>query len=895
MSRYFLRTLRLKLVLMTPNKHPIRYLRRWAIALVVVALYLGGAAAVGATESPAAGQLIHRSIPQKGDTTHVVVPGERFKAGRLQQWIYGRNYRPLWTMPIEVPVLDLDAVGGGLSPMRTGGFGQSVSLHFMGEDGRRYTVRSLDKDPSKRLLTELKQTVVEDAIQDLISAQLPAGALVVDALMEATGILHAPHRLVVIPDDPRLGAYRQEFAGLIGTLQEHPSEAADDEPGFAGSRKVSGTEKVYQRLEKTPCERVDARAYLKARLVDFLVGDKDRHSGQWRWARFPVGDCYTWLPIPEDRDQAFIDFDGLLMELVRQVDPKFVRFQAHYPDHRGLPRNGWEVDRELLAELEWSAWDSVVTTVQAELPDLVIEGAVRRLPEPYYEQVGAFLARALKTRRDQLDEFAAQYYGLISREVEIKGTDEDEYLELEHREDGALEVRIGLAGPPHAPYFRRTLYPGETKEVRIYLHGGDDQVAILGEWAKIRVRVDGGGGDDTYANHSRAGRRMTRFYDARGKNRFDGGAALMDERPYKRPAPTGASTDRYVVDWGQETLALPVVSYSPDLGVYAGLFHARIYHGYRKNPYASKHALGLGVAPGAKVRPLVTYSGAFRHLLGGLDGRLHLEYSGIEVIRFNGFGNGVAIPRPESFYEVEQTQFSFAPALSWSPGTWTLTGGPLVQFTKTPLADNKGTFIAGYETPLYGMEDFGQVGVGGELAYDTRDNPGHARRGLRLGLRGALYPKLWDVKSTFGRVAGDAAVYLSADLPTLPTLALRVGGEIVRGAFPFHEAATVGGPDDLRGFYEDRFAGEAALYGNGELWLRLTRLWFPLPGELGAFAAVDVGRVFYNADPEEADGWHIGTGGGLWVAFLQRRATLSAALMDGEDRIGAYLRTGMMF
>jgi multimeric flavodoxin WrbA len=29
---------------------------------------------------------------------------------------------------------------------------------------------------------------------------------------------------VVIPDDPGLGKYREEFAGLIGTLQEHPSE-----------------------------------------------------------------------------------------------------------------------------------------------------------------------------------------------------------------------------------------------------------------------------------------------------------------------------------------------------------------------------------------------------------------------------------------------------------------------------------------------------------------------------------------------------------------------------------------------------------------------------------------------------------------------------------------------
>lgn len=174
----------------------------------------------------------------------MAVPGGRFEKSRLGKWFYGSDYRQLWTTPIELPVLDLDAVGGGLSPMRTGGAGQSISLHFMGKDGRRYTVRSIDKDPSKRLMEEFRDTVVEDVIQDLVSARLPAAGLVVDALMKATGILHAPHMLVVIPDDARLGSFREEYAGLIGTLQEHPSEAPGDEPGFAGSRKVSGSERL---------------------------------------------------------------------------------------------------------------------------------------------------------------------------------------------------------------------------------------------------------------------------------------------------------------------------------------------------------------------------------------------------------------------------------------------------------------------------------------------------------------------------------------------------------------------------------------------------------------------------------------------------------------------------
>ena len=156
-----------------------------------------------------------------------------------------------------------------------------------------------------------------------------------DPLMEATGILHSKHTLVVIPDNPRLGEYREEFAGLIGMLQEHPSEGPDDTPGFAGSRRVSGTERLWEHLEESPCNRIDARAYLKAKLMDLFIGDKDRHYGQWRWAQFPDGDCYTWLPIPEDRDQAFIGFKGFAMSVARKRLPRQITFGDKYPSLEG--------------------------------------------------------------------------------------------------------------------------------------------------------------------------------------------------------------------------------------------------------------------------------------------------------------------------------------------------------------------------------------------------------------------------------------------------------------------------------------------------------------------------------------------------------------------------------
>ena len=893
--------------------------RKIAVALSLASILCVSAEAAP-QDAPAPGWRIHRSIPPEGAKAHMVVPGERFRAGAFKRWFYGSNYRDLWTTPIEVKVLDLDSVGGGLTPLRTGGFGQSISLHFTGEDGRRYTVRSLDKDPTKRIWDELKGTIADDLLQDMISALLPAGALITDPLMEATGILHSRHTLVVLPDDPRLGEYREEFAGLVGTLQEHPSEGPDDTPGFAGSRKISGTEKLWERMEKTPRNRVDARAYLKAKLMDFLIGDKDRHFGQWRWARFPDGDGHTWVVIPEDRDQAFIDFDGFAMAVARRGLPRQIEFGDEYPSLVGLSTTGWEMDREYLVELDRATWDSVVAEFRGNLPDTVIEEAVRRLPAPYYQMIGAGLTRALKSRRDRLPEFAGRYYELITREAEIQATDKDEYLLCEHMPGGELAVRIGRTEGPGggraAPYFQRTFSPQETREVRIYLRGGDDSAEVSGAEGRIAVRIDGGGGDDSFTNSSRSSASRTRFYDYRGDNRFvRGRGARVDESPWKRP-PSPVLRARYALDWGLQTIAYPVFVATPDLGVFVGGVASRQYFGYRKDPFSSNHSISAGLAINRR-EPFVSYSGTFRRWVRGLDAKIELEYSGIQVIRYNGLGNETRLDHPSSFYEVEQTHFALAPALEWGAGGrqahggietprthWTIAVGAVVKYSDTPLAANEGRFIASGDHPVYGTGSFGQAGAQGEVMYDSRDNAGYPTRGALVRLGGAVFPEAWDVASAFGSMDGEARAYLTAPVPANPTLALRAGGRKVWGTFPFQESAFLGGPGlmagdspsgSLRGYRKNRFAGDASLHGSSELRLALTKIRLLVPGELGLFAAADAGRVFHSGDLDDAGTWHTGLGGGLWLSFLQRLQSLSVAAVQGDDLTGVYVRAGLAF
>ncbi len=860
---------------------------------------------------PPQGPHIFRSIPPAGVTTHTVIPGKRFKSNAFSRWLYGSNYRDLWNMPIEVSVLDYKNIGGGIKPFRTGGFGQSISLQCTGADGHGYTVRSLDKDPTKRLDDVLRNTLVEEVVKDMISSQLPTAGLVVDQLMEATGILFTKQTMVVIPDDAGwLGKFREQYAGLIGAVQRHPMDGPGDTPGFANSREITSTKKLWPILYEGPVNQIDTRVFLKAKLFDFFIGDKDRHAGQWRWARYPKGDRFTWIPIPEDRDQAFIDYDGLVMALVRRAYPRFIRFKDTYPSHKGLTRNGWEIDREFLNGMDKSVWDSTVTVCQGLWTDQVIDDAVKAFPAPIYERVGAFLTDALKQRRDDLQSFADKYYALITREPEITTTNRDEYADLEHLSNGNLSLKIGVLaddGSREAPFYNRTFLPGETREVRLYLQGGNDRVEIKGGNARIKLRIDGGAGDDTYVNASRAGGGKTQFFDAEGNNSYEKGkGAKVNEAPFERIAPGGSFVDRYSLDWGNQSITYPLVNYSPDLGAYAGFVNGREYFGYRKYPYASRHQISAGIASNGP-EPLIAYSGTFRDLWSKVDGKLHLEYSGINVIRFHGLGNGTEIPRPKEFYEVDQKEFIFAPGFRIRIGSRGNEGadrhysnltaeiGALVKYANTPAEDNTDKFIGTFTEAIYGTGTFGQAGVRGALTYDTRDNPSNPKSGVHFDVNGVFYPELWDVAANFGNISGTAAAYLSVSMPAEPTLAVRVGGKKVWGTFPFHEAAYVGGPKNLRGFRQDRFGGDAAAFGNAELRFRLTRMKLLVPGELGVFGAADAGRVYLDGDLSISDDWHTGFGGGIWVSFLRRMQTLSLAYMSGDDLNGVYLRAGFMF
>jgi hypothetical protein len=334
----------------------------------------------------------------------------RYDAGPVRPLLLGDGYRREWGTPFRAEVLDLATFGGGLTPLRRGGGNQTTSLHLLGADGRRYAFRSVDKNQATGM-AGLERETIGRVRQDQIGALHPGAALVAAGVARAAGVPHPTPRLFVMPDDPALGEFRADFAGRLGMLDAYPLAGAPGEAAPADS--ILDTEDLAAHLRANPGERVDARAYLRARLLDVYLGDWDRHEGQWRWMRMRTGAGARWVPIPLDRDYALVDYRGLLPGVARRIDPKIVRFDGEYRDLAGLLVDARTMDRAHLCALPAAAWDSAALALRDSLADPAIAAALRRLPPEWLRAGGAELSRKLHQRRDRLPAAARRFRALL--------------------------------------------------------------------------------------------------------------------------------------------------------------------------------------------------------------------------------------------------------------------------------------------------------------------------------------------------------------------------------------------------------------------------------------------------------------------------------------------------
>jgi hypothetical protein len=813
--------------------------------------------------------------------------GTRYAGSFFRSFFLGREYRDLWATPVAIPVLDLATFAGGLTPLSRGGGQQTTSLRFQSADGREFYFRSIDKDPSPNLPPELRGTIAAAVVQDQTSSAFPTAPLIVAGLLDAAGVLHGEPHLFILPDDERLGEFRQDFAGLVGLLEPRVAAPAPGDSAWGGASEIIGGDELFERVNRSPDDRVDIPAFLRARLMDMLVGDWDRHRDQWSWVRFGDQTPRRWQPVPRDRDFAMVSYDGALLYIGRTTFPQLITFRPKYPAVLGLTWNGRELDRHFLMQLPPSEWRSIARELQRALTDEVIDSAVRRIPPEHFALNGERIIQIIRARRDALPRIARRFYDMLARQAEIHATGADEVARLVARDDSTLELSVAArsaSGELQTPYLHRVFTRRETRELRLYLGGGNDSAIVSGALGGMSVRVVGDSGVDALVDS--AGEHWARMYDEDDSTWVSRGVRL-NRRPY-RPPPKRTPTEIPPRDWGSRwTPSTTVVLSAPDVGFLLGGGRTLTVYGFRKLPFASRHAFHFAVATGPWTYR-ADYLGEWRKESSRSYAQLQLRASGIEVLRFSGFGNELKIaPRGNGYYRVTQEQYQIQPSMViLLANHLRLETGPVARLVRTDA--NRGRFIAALDP--YGTGDFGAVGARAELTFDTRDRPIAASHGALITVAGTVYPGWWDVRKGYSRLAAEASTYLSPKLPLHPTLALRAGGRKLFGPYPYFDAASIGGVGTVRLGRENRFAGDAAVYGNAELRLTLARQALGSSVDLGVFGLADGGRVFLEG--EHSGKWHPAAGGGAWFSLLQPVNTVSVAWARSDQRTAFYLMLG---
>jgi hypothetical protein len=854
------------------------------VAPVLLGLALAAACVAGADE------------PAREAT---VVAGPEYAAGGIRTFGLGKGYRDIWTTPITVPVLDLETFAGGLRPTHKVGRLQTAGLAFEGKDGREYTFRSLDKDPERILPVEWRHSFPAKIVRDHTSATYPGAALVMPVLADALSLVHTDPRFVVLPDDPALGDFRKDFAGKLGTFDFFPDAGPKMPPPFDRATKVVKSDKLWEDWLKGPKNAVDARAYLRARILDLLVGDYDRHSGQWRWVRF--ADQPLWEVLREDPDMVFLKSDGVAFDFIRGRSPRFLEFGPKFPKRlEGLTASAAEMDRWLLSGLDRSAFEEAAREVQARLTDAVIEEAIDRVPAEWRAASRAEIVPALRARRDALAGVVLHYYRDLAHQVDVHATDRDEVVTVRRLARNALEVTVAEAGAAE-PYFRRTFVPGETSEVRVYLHGGNDRVERVGEpGGPIRVRVVAGEGHDTLDDSASGG---TEVWPGQGTLDVVRGHGTDREGPWVGPKPDEEKPWVGPRDYGHWTRAYTELMYASELDLLLGAGLRRTAWGFRSLPESSQQDLSVLWSTG-EAEGRLAYSGLFRRpgsraafVVDGLA-------SGIERINFFGYGNETAKPAEKEDFRTHENVFSLAPSARLElAGDLQLHADAVLRASDTPTdRDNVLNRLQ-----AYGRGRFAEAGLRAGVRYDSRGvgesllsgsfetAAPQAKRLLdaRVEASAFYFPALLDVEKDFGGTEGEVAGYLGRSSSPLQ-LAARIGGRRVWGTYPWLESAFLGGRASLRGYSRNRFAGDGSLYGALE-----ARAWPftldvpPVPMRFGILAFADVGRVWLAGETSEV--WHPSWGGGVMLQPVSTPYVITIAWAGGREGSRFYFGYGFFF
>lgn len=783
------------------------------------------------------------------------------QASWLKQVFNGKNHRKEWSTPVRLKVFNIHQEKGGFKIDGVGGGKQTKSLKLTDKDGHEWNLRTIDKDPAQAIPANFRESFAANIVQDLISAAHPYAPLAIPPMAEATGVMVATPEFFFVPDDPSLGYYRPMFANKVCMLErKDPAENEDSKSSY----------KLFNKMREDNDHTVDQEAVLRARLLDILVADWDRHFDQWRWATTDTGQGKLYVPIPRDRDQAFFYSEGLIIRYVARRRIPFLKgLRYGIPKINSHNKVAKDFDRMFLNNLDENDWKRISTDFATRLTDSVISGAVHKMPPEIYAIRGKTITEKLINRKNIISYKSLRYYRFISKEVEVLGSNDNEFFRLTHPGGDSIKLTVysyRKNADTNFIMYQRVFDPKITKEIRLYGFNGADRFEVdSGIHSKIRIRMIGGRGNDSFTVKSPL---RTIVYDNTNEQNY-----LRDYRRTKKVF----QSDPNVNEYKMSGFNYPVRRYprflagiNGDDGLLMGTGFWFIDYGFRKEPYKSSHRLTTLFALTRKAYQ-IRYNGELIGLVGKNDLVMNGFLTSPVLNNFYGFGNSTKIDESKGpqFYRVRYREAGAEILLRRHPfRILSLSFGPAI-YRYWNRYENNDEYVLG-KPGLIGLDSADvytsktYAGVKVSLDLDNLNNDLFPTRGIRWTNTLTMMQPLDKNSSALNKIESDMVIYASLKIPARVVGVIKLGaGHIFNDSIQYFQALSLGQNNVLRGFRKNRFSGHSVAYGSMELRIKLfdSRSYI-LPGQVGMIVFNDVGRVWYKG--ESSKKWHYVAGGGLY-------------------------------
>lgn len=780
------------------------------------------------------------------------------KVRGFHRFLLGENYRKEWATPVRMKTFNLKKEKGGFTIVKVGGGKQTKSLRLKDKHGKEWVLRTITKDPHLVVPENFRNTIAEDLVQDFMSASHPYAPLTVAPLVHAIDVQQSVPELFFVPDDAAFGIYRKIFANKICFLEERaPTE-----------EKTKSTAKTFEKLIDDNDHRVDQKAVLRARLLDIIIGDFDRHFDQWRFEQQDTGKGKLFVPVPRDRDQAYFYDDGFLLKLVTLSNLKFLKgFTPNIKNINWFGYSAKDFDRIFLNQLDAADWEEAIHYVQKKLTDSLFLKTTKLLPPEIYKLNGNHIYETLVSRRNQLQPNAVTYYNFISKYVTIAGSNKKDYFRISGEGSNVKVEGFKRKGTSDtvSQFYNRVFDPGVTKEIRIFGMNDDDIFEMLpGTPNSIRIRIVGGKGNDTF---DLKGDAKTFVYDVNSAGNFIANGKNIKNKFSDDPLVNSANFTNFQYDVNRFPLINLGWNAEDQLLVGVGFQHK--HYGFRKEPYAWQQKLSSLFATDFGSYK-IDYAGEFNHLIHKTDVVVNASFVHPTLNNFFGIGNETQKAGPLSYYRVRYNYVTADVLLRRRPfDLLHITAGPTIYNYWLKAKDNAGKILeapslVGLDTSVYSTKTYGGFKIG--LLINNLENHLLPTRGIDWYTEFVNTYGLNDHSKNYSAITSDMKVYAAMNDPAKFVTVVKLGvGHIFSDNYEYFQAMSIGQNSYLRGFRKNRFSGSTLFYSSLEFRIKLFESKWPvLPGAVGIVAFDDVGRVW--AKNENSKTWHNSIGGGLYIA-----------------------------